>query len=110
LSFLQSYLEKHARVTTVPILNKTNFQNLKISRPSNEIQSEIAKKLDTIIRKIEYETDVKKALEKLFDSLLHHLMTGKVRVNTLIPCPSPSEGEGSRSLSPEGERPGEGVS
>jgi short-subunit dehydrogenase len=52
----------------------------------------------------------KNVLERLFNSLLNHLMTGKVRVNTLIPGPSPSEGEGSRSLSPPGVRPGEGVS
>lgn len=80
LTNLQKYLENRARITTVPILTKTNFQNLKIARPSYEIQLEIANKLDAIIRKIEYETDVKTALEKLFDSLLHHLMTGKVRV------------------------------
>jgi hypothetical protein len=35
----------------------------------------------------------KNVLERLFNSLLNHLMTGKVRVNTLIPGTSPSEGE-----------------
>lgn len=80
LTNLQKYLENRARVTTVPILNKTNFQNLKIARPPYEIQLEIVNRLDAIIRKIEYETDVKLALEELFESLLHHLMTGKLRV------------------------------
>ena len=80
LTNLQKYMENRARVTTVPILNKNVFQNLKIAKPPYEIQLMLANKLDAITRKIEYETDVKLALENLFGSLLHHLMTGKVRV------------------------------
>ena len=81
LTNLQKYLENRARITTVPILNKTNFQNLKVTRPSYDVQLEIANILDAIVMKIKYETDVKSMLEELFHSLLHHLMSGKVRVS-----------------------------
>jgi type I restriction enzyme, S subunit len=48
-----------------------------------EEQTEIAQSLRQIDRKIKAETIRGNALEALFRSLLHHLMTGKVRVNDL---------------------------
>jgi type I restriction enzyme, S subunit len=71
--------------------------------PELGIQSKISKSLDAVDKKIQYETKRKNSLEELFKSLLHHLMTGKVRVNTLIPGPSPSKGEGSNSFPQRGE-------
>ncbi len=46
-----------------------------------EGQQKIAPTLSTVDKKIEAEENKKKALDELFKSLLHNLMTGKVRVN-----------------------------
>ena len=46
-----------------------------------EEQEKIASILSTVDNKIEAEENRKKALDELFKSLLHNLMTGKVRVN-----------------------------
>jgi len=43
-------------------------------------QREIARILQTVDRKIEVEEDRKQALEVLFKTLLHHLMTAKTRL------------------------------
>ena len=48
--------------------------------PSPLEQQEIARTLQTVDRKIEAEDNRKAALEVLFKTLLHHLMTGKLRV------------------------------
>lgn len=71
--------------------------------PTFEEQRTIIELLNSLNLKIEAGTRCYVALEALFDSLLHHLMTGKVRVNTLIPSPSPSQGEGGHSSPPGGE-------
>ena len=52
----------------------------KIPLPPLPIQQKIASILSAIDAKIEAEVNKKKALEALFKSMLHHLMTGKVRV------------------------------
>lgn len=46
-------------------------------------QQTIANILRTVDRRIEAEENRKRALEALFKTLLHHLMTGKVRVKDL---------------------------
>ena len=46
-------------------------------------QREIARILQTVDRKIEVEERRKRALEVLFQSLLHQLMTGQLRVNQI---------------------------
>ena len=48
-----------------------------------EEQQKIASILSTVDKKIEAEENKKKAIDELFKSLLHNLMTGKVRVNHL---------------------------
>jgi len=55
----------------------------KIPLPPLPIQQKIASILSAIDAKIEAEVNKKKALEALFKSMLHHLMTGKVRVKDL---------------------------
>lgn len=46
-------------------------------------QHEISRILQTVDRKIEAEENRKAALEALFKTLLHHLMTGRIRVQSL---------------------------
>lgn len=67
------------------------FQNLQtyaikdfvVPLPSMSSQKEITKKLAVVNKKIRIEEQQKSALKFLFSSLLHHLMTGKVRINQL---------------------------
>jgi type I restriction enzyme, S subunit len=105
-----SYANKTTSGTNLPRTSWSSMKRHKFGLPNFKEQNISAEHLQTIEKKLITEENKKITLETLFKSLLHHLMTGKVRVNTLIPGPSPSQGEGSQSLSPEGERPGEGVS
>ena len=66
-----------------PNLNQQIIKNNKIPLPPLPIQQKIASILSAIDAKIEAEVNKKKALEALSKSMLHHLMTGKVRVNNL---------------------------
>ncbi|MEX0568936.1 MAG: restriction endonuclease subunit S [Candidatus Njordarchaeota archaeon] len=54
-----------------------------IPLPPLPTQQKIASILSTVDQKIEAEENKKKALDELFKSLLHNLMTGKIRVNHL---------------------------
>ncbi len=58
-------------------------KNAYIPLPSLPIQQKIANILSELDRKIQTEQARKKALEQLFKTLLHNLMTGKIRVNHL---------------------------
>lgn len=51
--------------------------------PGINEQNQIIEILSTVDKKIEAEENKKKALDELFKSLLHNLMTGKIRVNHL---------------------------
>lgn len=77
-----------------PQLNKKDLEPLQIPIPKDFAeQTEIAKILRTVEKKIELHSDKQSHLEELFRTLLHQLMTGQVRVNNLdIDSPSP-EGE-----------------
>ncbi len=63
--------------------NKNEIFVLKIQLPPIEIQMKIASTIKIIDEKIEKEQSKKQALDQLFKSLLHNLMTGKIRVNHL---------------------------
>ena len=64
-------------------LPKHVLENLPIPLPPLPTQQKIASILSAIDAKIEAEENKKKALEELFKSLLHNLMTAKIRVNHL---------------------------
>lgn len=59
------------------------LKNLLIPLPPLPIQQKIASILSAVDEKIEKEENKKKALEELFKSMLHNLMTGKIRVKDL---------------------------
>jgi len=69
--------------TTLPSLQKPDLENFIIPFPPIEDQKKIAEILSALDRKIEAEENKKKALEELFKSMLHNLMTGKIRVKDL---------------------------
>jgi len=77
---IKTYLEKIAPRGTQANLNTTIAKNLSIPLPPLPEQHKIARILQTVDRKIEAEENRKQALEALFKTLLHHLMTAKVRV------------------------------
>ncbi len=63
---------------------KAVVENYRVPLPPLPEQQEIAHILQTVDRKIEAEENRKRALEALFKTLLHYLMTGKIRVKGLI--------------------------
>ena len=84
------------------------LRTFQIPLPTLQEQEDIARQLMAIDAKLHAEKQRKAALEALFQSLLTQLMTGKVRVSTLIPGPSPFQGEGSAPSPLWGEGWGEG--
>ncbi|NPV50680.1 MAG: hypothetical protein HPY60_05725 [Candidatus Methanofastidiosum sp.] len=66
--------------TTIPNLSRSRLSNFIIPLPPLPIQKQIADILSEIDRKIKAEENKAKALEKLFQSMLNDLMTGKIRV------------------------------
>lgn len=73
---------EHAK-TTLPSLQRHDLENLKIPLPPLPEQQAIADILSTIDQKIEHHTTKKQKLEELFRTLLHELMTARVRVNDI---------------------------
>ncbi len=86
LKFLYNYMVlnplsgEHAK-TTLPSLQKADLINYLIPLPPLPIQQKIASILSAIDAKIEAEENKKKSLEDLFKTLLHNLMTAKIRVD-----------------------------
>lgn len=85
ISFLFYYLllidlSGEEEKTTLPSLQRQHLENLPIPLPPFEEQKQIAQILSTIDKKIEIEQRRKEVLQKLFKSMLHLLMTGKIRV------------------------------
>jgi len=72
-----------ANRTTIPNLSGSRLKNFIIPLPPLPEQQKIVSILSAIDQKIEAEESGKKALEDLFKSLLHNLMTAKIRVNNL---------------------------
>jgi type I restriction enzyme S subunit len=66
--------------TTQKNINKGIVENFLIPLPPLEEQQKIAQILQSIDQRIEKEEKYKNALQNLFKSLLHNLITGKIRV------------------------------
>jgi len=64
-------------------LPKHVLENLSLPLPPLPVQQKIASILSAVDAKIEAEENKKQALEELFKTLLHNLMTAKIRVNNL---------------------------
>ena len=63
-----------------PNISQTLLRDFKVPVPSLSEQRAIVKVLESIDRKIDVELNRMQACQSLFKSLLHHLMTGKIRV------------------------------
>lgn len=74
----------HATFGPVPILNKGQFELIKIFvTKDKQEQSLIAESLQTFDSKIEFHGKKKQSLYNLFKTLLHELMTGERRVHEI---------------------------
>ncbi len=82
-----SFRKEVKRLTHVGTIHKSlhvkQIPNILVSLPPLHIQQKIVSILSAVDEKIEKEENKKRALEELFKSMLHNLMTGKVRVNNL---------------------------
>jgi len=70
--------------TTIPHVNKELFRNLPIPLPPLSKQREIARMLQAVDAKIAAEERRRAALEDLFKTLLHALMSGRMRVPHIV--------------------------
>lgn len=80
---IRRYLERIAPRGTQANLNTTIAKNLQIPIPSLAVQREIARVLCAVDRRVEAEEDRSGALQVLFKSMLHQLMTGRLRVKDI---------------------------
>jgi len=64
-------------------LSKSQLFNLLIPLPPLSEQQKIAEILSSVDEKIQKEEERKRALENLFKSMLHNLMTGKIRIKKM---------------------------
>jgi type I restriction enzyme S subunit len=70
--------------TTIPHVNKEVFRNLPIPLPPLDEQREIARMLQAVDAKIAAEERRRAALEEVFKTLLHALMSGRMRVPHIV--------------------------
>jgi len=73
--------KRYATGVSVPTLNRNFVHSAKLPQPRKNIQSNIAKTLQTIDTKLDTLENEKRSLDDLFHTLLHDLMTAKIRVN-----------------------------
>ncbi len=66
--------------STRAYISITKQKNIPIPLPPLSVQQKIAQILKAVDDKIEAEEKKKKALQALFKTMLHHLMTGRIRV------------------------------
>jgi type I restriction enzyme S subunit len=74
-------LAKYRAGVGVPTLNRNTFKDVLVAVPPHQEQEEMVRALDCVQNKITNCENRHEALDALFQTLLHHLMTGKVRVH-----------------------------
>lgn len=84
LTHFSKYVSSFASPSPVPIMSKGKFQQVRLyASPDKQEQQEIAQILFAIDNKIEIHERKRAALQELFKTLLHGLMTGRIRVADL---------------------------
>ncbi len=78
------FLSVAHRTTHLACINSTKLKAFPTLIPDINTQKRIAESLSAVDKKIEAEENKKKALDALFKTLLHDLMTGKLRVKDLV--------------------------
>ena len=82
---VQTQIQARATKTSQPKLALARIKEIPIPLPPLDEQREIARILQAVDARIAAEQARRAALEELFKTLLHQLMTGKIRVRGLIP-------------------------
>lgn len=80
MDYNRKRLEALAGKVTIPLVNKSNFERFQIAAPPINDQKLIAEALDAVDARKAVAEKKRNALQDLFRTLLHELMTGKVRV------------------------------
>ena len=83
LQFHRPRLEQAAARVTLPILNKSNFENFLVAAPKKAHQDEVAEILSVVDEKTAHHRRKHATLSALFRTLLHQLMTAQLRVHDL---------------------------
>lgn len=84
LDFKKNYIRSLSTPSPVPILTKGQFQKAVIPITKNKQEQDgIAKVLSVIDEKTEQASRKKQTLRSLFQSMLHHLMTGQIRAKDI---------------------------
>ena len=83
LRYRKPYMETIAAITTIPYLNKSKCESVPIALPGRPEQDAIAKAFETLDSKRNEHIAHRQALQDLFRTLLHELMTAKTRVHEL---------------------------
>jgi len=87
IKFISEYINSEIIInlegSSIPQLTVPKISMYMVPLPPLPVQQKIASILSAIDEKIEAEENKKKALEELFKSLLHNLMTAKIRINQL---------------------------
>jgi type I restriction enzyme S subunit len=84
LSYSQKRLEALGIGVTIHYISRNKFEALEIPLSSIKVQNRISSILSQIDLKIESEENKKKSLDELFKSMLHNLITAKIRVNNMV--------------------------
>ena len=74
---------EHAK-TTIPSLQRPDLENSLVPLPPLDEQREIARMLQAVDAKIAAEERRRAALEELFKTLLHELMSGRLRLPNIV--------------------------
>ncbi len=82
---IRSLYEGSRNTSAIPNISKSRLASYEVPKPPLSEQREIVQMLKVLDRKIAAEEVYRDALAALFDSLLHDLMTAKLRVTDLIP-------------------------
>jgi len=83
LQYCRPRLEQAAAKVTLPILNKSNFEDFQLAAPDLPKQEAIATYLGILDQKLEIAGQKASQFQELFRSLLHELMTAKIRVTRI---------------------------
>lgn len=75
---LAPLIKEKASNTTLPILNKRNFENIFIPKPDIKIQEQFAQKAIEIESYIKEQQEELANAKQMFQSLLHHAFTGEL--------------------------------
>lgn len=80
---LAPLIKEKASHTTLPILNKGNFENISIPKPDLKQQEQFAQKAIEIENYIKEQQEELENAEQMFQSLLHHAFTGELTKHKL---------------------------